>query len=294
MISSSDKLRLLSRAFTRPVFTEMAKTGDWRISLNFLLKNRLASNSETTCQPLSSLFEDAWAYLVKSYRNEYVYKNELASRLIFGRHSPRTAGFQVELPVGRSVVDVAVANGTTTAYEIKTEYDTARRLRSQTFDYLRAFDKVYVVTDAAYATRYVRELDERVGLILLSKKGSMRIERDAETNMHNVEPAAIFRCLRKEEYLAAIKEHFGNVPELPNGLIAGYCEKLFANISSIEAHEVFVKALRTRTTNESTVHFVAQLPTSLRALGYATPLSSVQRRTVLALLSTPVELALAF
>lgn len=294
MMNSSDKLRLLSRAFTRPVFSEMARTGDWWNSLNFLLENRLVRNSETNCQPLSSLFEDAWDYLVKSYRNEYVYKNELASRLIFGRHSPKTAGFQVELPVGRSIVDVAVANGTTTAYEIKTEFDTARRLGSQTSDYLRAFDKVYVVTDATNATRYERELDERVGLILLSKKGSMRIYRDAESNMHNVEPAAIFRCLRKEEYLSAVKDHFGSVPELPNGLIAGYCEKQFAKISSIEAHEVLVNALRTRSTNENIARFVTQLPTSLRALGYATPLSSVQRKTVLTLLSTPVELALAF
>lgn len=292
-MNNSDKLRLLSRTFTRPVFYEMAKTGEWRTSLSFLLKNRLVRKSASTCQPLSSLFDEVWNSLVESYRNEYVYKNELASRLIFGRHSPRTAGFQVELPVGRSVVDVAVANGTTTAYEIKTEYDTARRLKSQTSDYLRAFDKVYVVTDATYASKYERELDERVGLILLSQKGSMRIYREAESNKHNVEPSAIFRCLRKDEYLSAIKDCFGTVPELPNGLIAGHCEKLFTEISSIDAHEIFAGALRARSTDENTVHFIKQLPVSLRAIGYATPLSNVQRRTALKLLSTPVELTLA-
>ncbi len=292
-INELDNMRLLSRVFTRPVFAEMAKTGDWHTPLNFLLKNRLVKKSKASDQPLSQLFDDAWDHLSKFYRNEYVYKNELASRLVFGRHSPKTAGFQIELPVGRSIVDVAVANGTTTAYEIKTEYDTSRRLRSQTSDYLRAFDKVYVVTHSSHAEKFEQTLDERVGLIVLSQKGSLHTYREARSNVENVEPAVIFRCLRRAEYLSAISAYFGVVPSLPNGLIAGYCEKLFAEIPPLDAHKTYVKALRSRTTNESTIHFVSRLPASLRALGYATPLSGIQRNTALSLLSNPVGLELS-
>ncbi|MFC0130959.1 sce7726 family protein [Massilia eurypsychrophila] len=135
-----------------------------------LKKDVLARAARERNQTLAEMFELAWESLSDSYRNEYVYKNELATRLIFKRHSPRTAGFQVELGVGRSIVDVAVANGTSTAYEIKTEFDSARRLASQTSDYLNVFDKVYVVTHPSHVARYEKELDSRVGLIVLASR----------------------------------------------------------------------------------------------------------------------------
>lgn len=293
MLTDIERLRLLACVFTRPAFAEMARTGDYRAPFRGLLKAGVATEPTQAGQQLGAVFDSAWAQLAKGYRNEYVYKNDLASRLIFGRHSPRTAGFQLELPVGRSIVDVAVVNGTSTAYEIKTEYDTPRRLQSQTGDYLKVFDKVFVVTHPAHVARFERELDPRVGLIAMSPTGAMSVQRDAQSNAHNVDPSAVFRCLRRAEYLAAIGDIFGSIPQLPNGLIGAHCEKLFATVSPQEAHESFIKAIRARTTDENTVQFVANLPSCLRALGYATPLSKRQRTEILALLSKEVGLTLS-
>jgi hypothetical protein len=290
MTDLTDRFRLLACAFTRPVFAAMARTGDYRAPLKTLLKAGVIKVQNDEQQTLSAVFEDAWAHIARSYRNEYVYKNDLASRLVFGRHSPRTASFQVELPVGRSIVDVAVANGTTTAYEIKTEYDTTKRLRTQTHDYLKAFDRVFVVTHPDHVDRYEQEMDQRVGIITLSAKGALSVRREAQSCLDRLDAATIFRCLRQSEYLAAIEELFGARPSLPNGLIASHCERLFSTVSSFDAHRIFVKTLRARTTDKNTVEFVAQLPPSLRALGYATPLSGCQRNNVLALLSKPVGL----
>lgn len=293
MTQSLDSFRLLARAFTRPVFAAMARTGDYRSPLDFLIKRRVVFKTQSKNAPLSAWFDDAWSVLAAEYRNEYVYKNELATRLIFRRHRPHTAGFQVELGVGGSIVDIAVANGTTTAYEIKTEFDTARRLLSQTADYLKAFDKVFVVTHPAHVLRYERELDPRVGLIVLSPKSSLTPYREAQSNAANVDPQTIFRCLRRQEYLMAVGELFGEIPALPNGHIARYCESLFATLSPEIAHKAFIKALHARTTDKSTVDFIAQLPSSLRALGYATPLSGRQRNTILELLAKPAGLSLS-
>ncbi|ABK07209.1 sce7726 family protein [Burkholderia cenocepacia] len=290
MTNLPDRIRLLASAFTRPVFAAMARTGDHDVPLRALVKAGVLKTHRDDRQPLSSVFDEAWDHIARTYRNEYVYKNDLASRLVFGRHSPRTASFQVELPVGRSIVDVAVANGTTTAYEIKTEYDTAKRLKTQTYDYLQAFDRVFVVTHPAHLKRFESEVDSRVGLISLSTKGTLSIRREAHSNLERLDSATIFRCLRQSEYLDAIEMLFGERPSLPNGLIGAYCEKLFSTVSSEDAHRIFVNALRARTTDSNTVGFVSQLPTSLRALGYATPLSGRQRSNILALLSKPVGL----
>ncbi|AQR68242.1 hypothetical protein BZG29_07625 [Janthinobacterium sp. LM6] len=287
-MTTTQDLRMLAKVFTRPVFANLARTGNPHPVLDILAKHALISKNPLRPATLASAFEDGWEILAAGYRNEYVYKNELATRLVFKRHSPRTASFQVELGVGSSIVDVAIANGTSTAYEIKTEFDSSKRLKSQTADYLRVFDKVYVVTHPNHVERYERELDPKVGLIVLSPKHALSPLREARSNIENVEPRAVFRCLRRAEYLSATKELFGESPTLPNGVIAAYCEKLFLNLSPEEAHRVFVKALRARTTDKSTVDFISLLPPSLRALGYATPLSNRQRGTLTDLLSCPL------
>ena len=282
--------RRLATVFTRPILAGMAQSGDASKTTQLLIQHGLDSTRDGNSGTLANLFDQAWDQLAKNYRNEYVYKNELANKLIFQRHSPRTASFHVELNVGRSIIDVAVANGTSTAYEIKTEFDNSRRLQSQTADYLKAFDKVYVVTHPHHVVRYERELDERVGIILLSDKTRLTLYRAPTSNMENLDVRTVFGCLRRNEYLSALKKQFGDMPPLPNGLIANYCEKLFCTLPSKIAHNIFVNALRTRTITKSNVEFMTLLPVSLRALGYATPMSASQQKTLLELLSSPIAL----
>lgn len=289
MTTTLDSLRLLSRAYTRPMLTQLARTGNARPVTDLLLAHGQVGDDAAVLR-LEELFERGWRLLAASYRNEYVYKNELATRLVFKRHSPRTASFQLELRVGSSIADVVVANGTTTAYEIKTEFDTARRLTSQTNDYLNAFDNVYVVTHPAHVGRYERELDARVGLIVLSERHALTPYREASANAENVDPRTIFRCMRREEYIGAIESYIGAVPVMPNGLIGTYCETLFKQLTAAQAHSAFIKALKSRTTDQSHVDFVSRLPSSLRALGYATPLSGRQRASLLASLAKSIQL----
>jgi hypothetical protein len=285
--------RLIARLFTRPIFTGIAKADNWRAPLNFLFENNLVNEYELKTAPLSQFFENAWKVLTSNYRNEYVYKNELANRLIFELHTPKKASFQVELPIGRSIVDVAIANGTSTAYEIKSEFDTTKRIHSQTSNYLKVFDRVYVVTHPQHIEKFEQEIDERVGLIALSLDGLLINVRDAESNLKNIEPTAVFRCLRRREYVSAIKQHMGVEQFLPSGKIANFYEKIFEEITPQLAHVIFTDALRERTTTEPIVDFVNKLPSSLRAMGYATPLSGKQRSNLLSNLSAEVNLSFA-
>ena len=50
-----------------------------------------------------------------------------------------------EMAIGDSRVDICRINGSSYAYEIKTEYDTFDRLDTQMRDYLKTFEKVYVI-----------------------------------------------------------------------------------------------------------------------------------------------------
>ncbi|WP_253938870.1 sce7726 family protein [Dickeya dadantii] len=132
----------LSRFFRRTSFSELAKGGD----LKHLISNINVDIFKGKDITFREFFEILFDSLRENYRNEYVYKSAIVNKIVFGRHSPRTSSSAIELPVNNSIVDVAVFNGYSTAYEIKTEYDTPKRLATQAFDYLDVFDKVYIVT----------------------------------------------------------------------------------------------------------------------------------------------------
>lgn len=286
-----EKRRLLARMFTRPVFASIARTGDWKRSLGFLLSHKMLRSDRV--RSVSDLFETAWEQLRTSYRNEYVYKAELANRLIFGRHSPRTAGLHVELPIGRSIVDIAVFNGTSTAYEIKTEFDSARRLQTQTDDYLRAFDEVFVVAHPSVASMYANMVAPSVGVLALSLGGSLSVVKQSTSNKSHISSATVFRCLRRAEYQRVVEKSLQSSLNYPNGLIAKKCEEYFRTIAAEEAHHIFVDAMRRRQTDAQTAEFISQLPRCLRALGYATPLSGRQRTTAVNVLNCRIDWAIA-
>ena len=290
MPTHGERYRLLARMFTRPVFASLASSGDWRRALGFLFNHHLIRDGRRHI--VSQLFDQAWDELRCHYRNEYVYKAELANRLIFGRHSPRTAGLHVELPVGRSIVDVAVFNGTSTAYEIKTEFDSARRIQTQTSDYLKVFDEVFVVAHPSVASDYTQLVPREVGVLSLKKGGSLSTVKPCISNREHVSSSTIFRCLRRAEYVAALEGRSSARMNYSNVLIARKCEELFCALPAHEAHRILVDALRSRQTESHQADFVSQLPRCLRALGLATPLSGRQRTTALKTLNAKIEFSI--
>ncbi|NII08266.1 sce7726 family protein [Luteibacter anthropi] len=274
--------REIAQAFTRPTLAEVAQRG---CAAGVRGRLQAAGLPVPDGLSLAQVLDQALNGLRQHYRCEYVYKSTITNRIVFGRHSPRTASLHVELPVGRSIVDLAVYNGHSTAYEIKTELDSHRRLVSQTPDYLRAFERVIVVTHPQLIERYLTVLDERVGVMTLSASGSLTEVRAPFADTDRLDPSVLFRLLRSAEYRAALEAHFGPQPKLANGRQFQHFFHLWQTLPVAEAHRITKEALRARTTDQDTVAWVRQLPASWRVLGYATPLSGVQRQRLLKALS---------
>jgi hypothetical protein len=285
-MNESQRSRLVSRFFSRPVMEDIARRGTAEHVARELIG--LGVRSTKRRPVIADLFDASLDELGLTYRCEYVYKSAIASRIVFGRHSPRTSSLAVELGVADSIVDVAVFNGTSTAYEIKTEYDSHRRLCTQTPAYLRAFERVYVVTHPNLAEHYASIVDKRIGILCLTNKYSFREVRPAMDDVSRIEPCVIFRMLRRQEFMSAVHEYFGPQPKMPNGLVNKHYEQLFCQLTSKQAHAVLVAAMRARTTDDETVEFISTLPTSLRAVAYATPLSRPKRQRLLDALSVAI------
>nr|WP_199067621.1 sce7726 family protein [Chromobacterium sp. ASV5] len=283
--------RRIARFFSRPVLEDVIRRGSAeQVGCELAALGVSVGKSQPS---MADLFEAAFTQLSLYYRCEYVYKAAIANRIVFGRHRPSTASLAIELGVAGSIADAVVFNGTSTAYEIKTEYDSHRRLSTQTADYLRAFDKVYVVTHSDLATHYASLVDERVGILSLNSKNSFSEIRPAIADISRIEPAVVCNILRQKELMKIVQEYFGPQPEMPNTQTTLHYSKLFCQLQPSQVHQALVASLRQRTTTPEIANFICSMPTSLRPLAFAMPLSRPQRQRLLDALTTPLKLCQA-
>jgi hypothetical protein len=155
------------------------------------------------------------------------------------------------------------------------------------------FDNVFIVAHPSTATAYANLVDERVGVLALGMRGSFSVVKEAISNRNEVAVATVFRCLRRAEYVEIVEAVLHGPLRCPNGIIARKCEEHFCRLNPEQAHQLFVDAMRRRKTDPQTVAFVSQLPQSLRALGYATPLSGRQRATAISVLGQKIGVNIA-
>lgn len=80
--------------------------------------------------------------ILRYYPNETTIKASFLNQVLFKKKHDITI---FELPVGGSRVDLCKINGTSVAYEIKTDLDNLKRLDKQVKDYQRVFEQVYII-----------------------------------------------------------------------------------------------------------------------------------------------------
>jgi hypothetical protein len=238
-------------------------------------------------------FDAAYRLLVRDYRSEYTFKNELVSKIIFGRHSPATATALIEQPMGSSEADLLVLNGTSTVYEIKTDFDSYSRLGSQLADYSQYADLVNVVTSENRATAMEGMLPDHVGLMAWRRSGALHVVRPPKSNLETLESGRIFELLRTHEALAALSQHVGYRVDVPRGHLRQRLNEIFARLDVVDAHRLVVRQLRSRKSSARSLAGVPWFPPSLRAAAYGTELSQVGTQRVLERLSAPFAIMTA-
>lgn len=222
---------------------------------------------------LADLFEWAYRRLRLTYRCEYIYKNEILHRLFLARHNPARASVASEFPIGCNRLELLVVNATTVAYEVKTQYDDLARLPAQTAAYMSVFDRVNVVCDPTFLEQIRSLVDERVGIIVFTSAGSMRIDRPSVQNTGSVNPTAIFDVLRMSEYVDAVRSLFGAAPSVPNTERRRTYREYFKRLSPQTAHQVLVKCLRARFADREAER-VKTVPYSMVQMYYESVLTS--------------------
>lgn len=195
--------RQYAQAFGRGVYTDILRWGDSELLTKMCQKNR--RNAEDTYMDCLHRF---YYSLKRDYRCEYVFKNEILAELR-RQYAHRRSLVVNEFRVGNSIADLAFFNGESRAYEIKTSYDSPRRLEGQMNDYKRVFDKYYLVVEQNEVSSWM-DYEDDMGIIAFchGKRGKITMQeiRPAKKNKH-LDVDVLMTCLRAEEY-EHIAEHY--------------------------------------------------------------------------------------
>lgn len=187
-------------------------------------------------------------FMLRDYRNEYVYKSLMLKKIVYGRHSPKTTSALCELPVGESIADFVLINGKAHVYEVKTDLDNLSRLENQLEDYYRAFRYVSVVCSEKTQGAVARFLeDSPVGLMVLTNRLTFKTIKEPRCEKGKIDSRIQFDILRKHEREDAIVQCGGCLPNATPVRYYSACLDAFEQLDveqRIAAFELLLKKRR--------------------------------------------------
>ncbi|PFG10708.1 hypothetical protein ATI45_3180 [Marinobacter sp. LV10MA510-1] len=233
-----------------------------------VVKQLVEERAMNDTDPLAYACDLAYERLLLSSRPEYVYKNVLLSKMVFGTHSPATTSWLYEFRVGEARADAVLINGVATAFEIKTDLDDFSRAQSQLEAYYSCFDRVVFVVGDGQVKKALQFLPDYVGLLRLSNRCQLSEIRKTLSYTKGLSSEAMFYLFRKNEREALQRKHGICTDHLPPIERYSVARDAVSLLSPKIIHENFVGALRRREPATKRAAISYRLPSSLRAAAF--------------------------
>lgn len=223
----------------------------------------------------------------KDYRCEYVYKNEFLTRLLIKKYGTKETIAINEFKVSRSIADIALFNGESKVFEIKTEYDTLKRLKSQICNYEQLFDKCYVIIPEMALSQYLKVVHHNIGIILLKdEKNTIALEEYREA-LHNeyINVDILMHSLRTQEYKNIVLNYYGELPKVSCFQMFDECTRLLKTIPNKLLKRLFIQEIKRRSSITSSLN---KMPYELRQIGLCMNLDMNSITTLKEILNRPI------
>ena len=245
--TQQDRLRSYSLVFSRNVFSDILNYGDYS-KLNILIERYDKNKKKLTYY---NYIKYLYKTIAKSYRCEYIYKNEIISNLLLKEYGTKNTIAINEFRVNKSIVDFALFNGESKAFEIKTEYDTTQRLEQQLNDYTKFFQKCYVVIPDKFLKSYENYLPSNIGIIILyteNRNIKFKEIRPAEKNKQ-LDRDILMKSIRASEYKNIVLQHYNKLPEVSCYELFDECKKLIKKIPDNDLYSLLLSEIKKRKNN---------------------------------------------
>lgn len=284
----------LSRLFSAAVLRDFAKQARSPLFARLLFHTRLSASFPPEAT-VGTTLDDAFELLSKSkFRDDYVYRAAITEKILLGRHNLNTTTLLSEVRAGSCKADVVVLNGTSTAYEIKSERDSLCRLRNQIENYRQVFAAVNVVVSKSHLPEVLRIMPEDVGILTLSERYRFQTTRTPQNRPDRVKPTMILDILRLDEATSILSRLGYEIPDVPNTKIRSELRRIFATLEPTVVHEEAVKTLKTGRSQADLASFISSVPASVRAASLAANPTPSNRFRIKEAVETPLVEALAW
>lgn len=141
----------------------------------------------------------------KYYPNEICIKANFIKQILMKGKNHVTI---FELPVGSSRADLCKINGTSVAYEIKTDLDNFNRLEKQIEDYYKIFEEVYIICSESNVCNIISVIPQTCGIYSYKQTKSGRyifkLYRTAKKNVQ-LDSTKQLQIFRKTEFYQFFK-----------------------------------------------------------------------------------------
>lgn len=290
----SEQLAALSRLFSSGVVRELARKGRSALFARLAAQSGLRHSLPSSAR-VCNLFDTAFGLLKREgYRHEYIYKAALTHNILLGKHGLQTASMLTEFRVGECKADVAILNGTSTVYEIKSERDSLSRLERQVAAYAKVFAKVYVIAAEDHVSSVLKSVPSYVGVMRLNARYHISKLREALEQPERTCPNAIFDSIRTQEARMILLAQKVQVPFVPNTELNSVLRELFVKLKPREAHEGMVGVLKKTRNLLPLSNLVAQLPFSLHTAALSVPLRKLDHVRLVSAVNTRLKDAMVW
>jgi hypothetical protein len=185
--------------------------------------------------------------LENNYQNEYVFKNTFLNEWLIKEIGHNNTKVFNEFRVGNAVADLVMFNGKSKVFEIKTEFDSKKRLNLQIENYSKAFNQIFLIVPESKLAVY-NKFDESIGLITFNnneKSERFTLQRDAIIN-NKVDSETIMNVLHTNEYKSIVKSFYGELPTMTSFNQYNICNELIEKIPNIELNKKFIEKMKNR------------------------------------------------
>ncbi|WKV14028.1 sce7726 family protein [Marivirga harenae] len=218
-------------------------------SIDFKIKRYDENWYSKTKKTYIDYLKFVYSVLEKQYQNEYILKNSFLNDWLIKEMGESNSELYSEFRIGSAIADLVMFNGTSRAFEIKTELDSDKRLDSQLNQYRKVFNEIFLIVPVSKIKEY-ETYDSSIGIIcfdILSPK-RFQIVRSA-TRTKDIDAEALMHIFHTSEYKEIVTHYYGQLPEVTSFNQFEVCKGLIAKIPQNELNQLFINKMKSRAGN---------------------------------------------
>ncbi len=185
--------------------------------------------------------------LETNYQNEYIFKNSFLNEWLIAEIGHNKTKVFNEFRIGNAIADLVMFNGKSKVFEIKTDFDSSKRLSLQIENYRKAFNQIFLIVPESKISIY-NKFDESIGLITFNHKDKterFKLQRDAIIN-YEVDSDTIMNVLHSNEYKSLVSSFYGELPVITSFNQFNICRELIKKIPNLELNTKFIELMKNR------------------------------------------------